>query len=179
VSLVVSDSGPVHYLVLCEAIEVIPKLYGQLVIPSAVAQELTHPQTPAVVSRWIHTLPHWATIQAPAQIDVATHLGLGEREAISLALELKATQLLIDDRAARRVALQRGLLTAGTVAIMEQAAANGLLNLSEAIQKLLNTNFRINMDVVRETLEHDAGRRKSSGLQGTPSSPSFPNPQGG
>jgi predicted nucleic acid-binding protein len=160
VSLVVSDSGPVHYLVLCGAIEIIPKLYGQLVIPAAVAQELTHPRAAPEVSRWIQALPHWAAIQTPRQIDPATHLGAGEREAIALALELKATQLLIDDRAARRIAVRRGLLTAGTVGILEQAAANGLLNFSEVLQKLLNTSFRISTDVVREVLDRDAARRK-------------------
>jgi predicted nucleic acid-binding protein len=159
VSLVVSDSGPIHYLVLCGAIEVVPHLYGQLVIPSAVAQELTHPRTPREVSRWIQTLPHWATIHTPMQIDPATHLGLGEREALALALELKATQLLMDDRAARRIAVQRGLLTAGTVAVMEQAAANGLLKFSEVMQKLLHTNFRINSDVVREVLQRHIEQR--------------------
>ena len=59
-SLVVSDAGPVHYLVLCGAIEVIPKLYGKCVVPAAVARELTHRRTPPEVSRWIQTLPHWA-----------------------------------------------------------------------------------------------------------------------
>jgi predicted nucleic acid-binding protein len=166
VSLVVSDSGPIHYLVLCGAIEIVPKLYGQLVIPAAVAQELTHVRTPPGVRHWIQTLPYWATIQSPKQTDPAIHLGLGEREAIALALELKAAQLLIDDRAARRIAIQRGLLIAGTVGVMEQAAASRLLNLSEAIQKLLNTNFRINPDVVREVLNRDAARSKAGGSGG-------------
>jgi predicted nucleic acid-binding protein len=161
VNLVVSDSGPVHYLVLCEAIEVIPKLYGQLVIPAAVAQELAHPHAPPAVRRWMQTRPSWVSIQSPAQIDPATHLGLGEREAIALALELKATQLLIDDRAARRIAVERGLLISGTLGTLEQAAVSGFLNLSEALRKLLNTNFRIAAGVVREMLDRDAARHKA------------------
>jgi len=163
VSVVVSDTGPLHYLVLCDAIEVVPKLYGQLVIPSAVVRELVHPRTPPVVGRWIQTPPQWTRIQSPTQIDPAAHLGLGEREAISLALELKATQLLIDDRAARRIAVERGLLITGTVGILEQAATSGFLNLSEALKKLSTTNFRISADVVREMLERDAARRKTGG----------------
>ena len=162
-SVVVSDTGPLHYLVLCDAIEVVPKLYGQLVIPSAVARELVHPRTPPVVERWIQTPPQWTRIQSPTQIDPAAHLGLGEREAISLALELKATQLLIDDRAARRIAVERGLLITGTVGILEHAATTGFLNLSEALKKLLTTNFRISADVVREMMERDAARRKTGG----------------
>ncbi len=157
-SLVVSDSGPLQYLVLCEAIEVIPKLYGQMVIPAAVARELSHPHTPPGVRRWIQMPPPWTRIESPTQIDPATHLGPGEREAIALALELKATQLLIDDRAARRVAVERGLFITGTVGVLEHAASHGFLNLRTAIQRLLNTNFRISPDVVREVMNRDAAR---------------------
>jgi predicted nucleic acid-binding protein len=162
VNLVVSDSGPIHYLVLCEVIEVLPKLYDRLVIPSAVVQELTHAHAPPTVSQWIRAMPQWASVQSPSQIDPSSRLGLGEREAIALALELKATQLLVDDRVARLVADQRGILTAGTTGILEQAAASGLLNLPQVMQKLLNTNFRIDAEVVREVLNRDADRRKAS-----------------
>jgi len=93
VSLVVSDSGPIHYLVLCEAIEVLPKLYDRLVTPSAVVRELTHAHAPPAVSQWVRAMPQWASVQSPSQIDPSSRLGLGEREAIALALELKATQL--------------------------------------------------------------------------------------
>ena len=162
-SLVVSDSGPIHYLVLCEAIEVLPKLYDRLVTPSAVVRELTHAHAPPAVSQWIRAMPRWASVQSPSQMDPSSRLGLGEREAIALALELKATQLLVDDRVARRVADQRGLLTTGTIGILEKAAVDGLLNLPEVMQKLLNTNFRIDAEVVREVLNRDAARRKAGG----------------
>ena len=159
-SLVVSDSGPIHYLVLCEAIRLIPELYGELVIPGAVAQELAHPQTPEVVRAWLQALPNWARIRNPRQIEPVMQLGLGEREAISLAHELKASQLLIDDRLARRVAVERGLLITGTVGILELAAERGLLNLPDTLQKLLQTNFRIDAEVIRLALERDAVRSR-------------------
>ena len=160
-SLIVADSGSIHYLILCEAIDVLPKLYGRMLVPAAVAHELTHVHTPQVVSQWVRNIPHWAAVVSPLRIDPATQLGLGERQAIALALEFDATQLLIDDRTARRIADQRGVLTTGTVGILEQAAANKLLNLQEAIQKLLKTNFRIDADVVREVIERDTTRRNN------------------
>jgi predicted nucleic acid-binding protein len=119
VNLAVADSGPVQHLVLCEAIGVVPQLYGRLVIPSAVARELSHLQTPPEVKSWIKALPRWATIEFPKGIEPTARLGLGEREAIALAYELKATQLLVDDRAARRIAVERGLAITGTIGILE------------------------------------------------------------
>ena len=162
-SLVVSDSGPIHYLVLCEAVDVLHKLHGRLLIPAAVADELTHARTPPAVSRWIHEKPPWAGIQSPLRMDPMPQLGLGERQAISLALEVNPSRLLIDDRAARRIAARRGILTSGTVGILEEAAASGFLDLQEVIRKLLSTNFRINLEVVREVIARDAKRRDVSG----------------
>ena len=154
-NLAVADSGPVQYLVLCEAINVVPQIYGQLVIPGAVAKELSHLHTPPRVQAWIKALPQWASVRHPIQIEPTARLGLGEREAIALACELKATQLLVDDRAARRIAVQRGLAITGTIGILEQAAEQGLVSLPGALQKLLRTNFRIDADVIREALQRD------------------------
>ena len=105
-------------------------------------------------------LPAWASIKSAQQIDSTTQLGRGEREAIALAFELNATQLLVDDRTARRVAVERGLSITGTMGFLEQAAKDGLLNLPETLKKLLLTNFRIDPEVVRNALEQDADRQK-------------------
>ncbi len=158
-SLVVSDSGPIHYLILCGAIDAIPKVYGQLVIPVAVAAELSHPHTPPEIQAWVKLLPAWASIKSAQQIDSIAQLGLGEREAIALACELNAAQLLVDDRTARCVALGRGLLITGTIGFLEQAASDGLLSLPDVLRKLLLTNFRIDPEVVRNALKRDADRQ--------------------
>jgi len=164
VSLIVSDTGPLHYLILCEAIDVLPKLYGRLIIPPAVVQELTHPHTPPSVSGWAAAPPQqWASVQVPSQSLASTGLGFGEREAIALALELDTTFLLVDDRVARGIAGQKGLLTIGTVGVLEQAAASGFLDLPEVMPKLLNTNFRIDAEVVRAVLNRNAARFKTIG----------------
>ena len=73
---------------------------------------------------------------------------------------MDATQLLIDDRAARRLAAQRGVLTTGTIGILEQAAVRGFIHLPEVMQKLLSTNFRIDAEIVRDVMDRDAKRRK-------------------
>ena len=39
---VVADTGPLHYLVLIDAIDILPKLFGRVLIPEIVAVELSH-----------------------------------------------------------------------------------------------------------------------------------------
>jgi predicted nucleic acid-binding protein len=40
VSAVVSDTSPLQYLLECEAIEILPKLFGEVLIPPTVHREL-------------------------------------------------------------------------------------------------------------------------------------------
>jgi predicted nucleic acid-binding protein len=63
------------------------------------------------------------------QIDgsLAVELGAGEREAISLALEMDGDVLLIDERAGRQEAEARHIEVAGTLAVLLQASLRGYL----------------------------------------------------
>jgi predicted nucleic acid-binding protein len=47
VSVVVSDTSPLHYLILCGAGTARPRLFSQVVIPPTVFRELQQPNTPA------------------------------------------------------------------------------------------------------------------------------------
>jgi predicted nucleic acid-binding protein len=49
--IVVSDTSPIHYLLLIDRIHLLPDLFGRVVIPPAVARELAHPSAPAEVKQ--------------------------------------------------------------------------------------------------------------------------------
>lgn len=96
--IVVADAGPLHYLILLGRVELLPTLFGEVVIPAAVRQELTHSQSPAAVRTWMEGAPSWTRFVAATRIDSSLSLGAGEREAIALVLELHADLLLVDDK---------------------------------------------------------------------------------
>ena len=64
--IVVADTGPLHYLVLIEAIELLPRLYGKVLVPEVVCAELAHPRTPAPVRTWLATNPIWLEVTGHA-----------------------------------------------------------------------------------------------------------------
>lgn len=47
--LVVADTGPIHYLILIEQIELLPRLFAQVFLPSIVRDELAHAEAPDAV----------------------------------------------------------------------------------------------------------------------------------
>lgn len=154
--IVVCDTSPLNYLILVEADHVLPKLYGQVLIPPAVHSELNHERAPEAVRRWLEHQPEWIRIQSPKCLDAQYGLDVGETEAISLAKEIRATHLLIDERLGTKVAKNAGLNPLSTPAVLAQAARAGLINLRETLIHLKSaTSFRIKQEVIDHFLKKE------------------------
>lgn len=157
-SVVVSDTSPLHYLILCDAQDVLPRLFAEVVIPPTVFRELQQTNTPSPARAWARSLPMWVRVQAPAVLDPSLQLDQGELEAICLAKEIKAAAILMDDRAGRNAAVRHGIPVTGTLGVLEMAAARGLIQLANTITKLQQTNARLDPELVRAALERDRVR---------------------
>jgi predicted nucleic acid-binding protein len=151
--IIVSDTTPLHYLILIEREEILPALFGEIIIPEAVLAEMRHENTPAAVRRWIDSPPVWVQIKTASQKFPATigGLGKGETEAIALAIEEKADAVLMDDRKAIREARRNNLTVLTTLAILELAAIKNLIDLPQVLDELAQTSFRLpNEDIIEE-----------------------------
>ena len=126
---------------------------------------MAHANTPAVVRAWISQPPAWLeVVSLKRSVDSALeHLDAGEREAISLASELQAILLLMDERDGVTLARHRGLKVVGTLAALELAAAHGLVDLQTMFDRLRATTFRSPVRLMMRLLEQDAERKKRQG----------------
>lgn len=160
-SVVVSDTSPLHYLILCGAETILPRLFRQVVIPPTVFRELQQPNTPPPVRQWASALPTWITVQTPKTINLALDVDAGELEAICLAQEIHADAVLMDDRAGRNSAIHCGLAVVGTIGLLEQAAVRGLVELPRAMEGLRQTNARLDVELIHAALERDKARKQA------------------
>jgi predicted nucleic acid-binding protein len=103
----------------------------------------------------------WLIIQSPTSPRSFPLLGRGESDAISLALENPLSTLLIDDRAARKIAMSLGVSQIGTVGILKKAAELGLVNRESAFAQLKETDFRFPPAILDEILAEFVQRRSS------------------
>jgi predicted nucleic acid-binding protein len=142
--LVVADTSPIRYLVRIGHIDLLPRLFERIFIPSVVAEELRHPSAPLTVQDWINHPPEWLEISAAPDTDdpALNALDIGERAAIVLGLFLKADLMLIDDRQGAAVAMNKGFDVTGTLGVLDLAAERGLVDLVPALEMLKRTNFR-------------------------------------
>jgi predicted nucleic acid-binding protein len=150
--VVVADTSPLNYLTLLGYPEILARIYGRVLIPLAVLQELRHRDAPAAVRSWVMLPPPWLEVTPVIQIDATlpARLGPGERAAISLALEKGADVLLIDDYLGRSEASARGITVNGTLFVVLEAALAGLLNFQEAMTRLRQIGFRFSQGVEDE-----------------------------
>lgn len=158
--IAVADASPLCYLVLIGQIELLPKLFLHVAVPHAVITELLHEDAPEAVRTWASNLPGWIGVEENP-LSAATGLEKlqgGEQAAILLAESMQADIILLDEKAARGVATNRGLRVTGLLGVLGEAATRGLVDLAPAIDKLRTTSFRSSPALLKATLERFGNR---------------------
>ncbi|ETW99451.1 MAG: hypothetical protein ETSY1_14955 [Candidatus Entotheonella factor] len=154
-NVIISNTTPIHYLILIKHVDVLRQLYGRVLIPPAVVEELQALGTPPKVKAWMASPPDWLEVRAVSvSLDASlAFLDVGEREAISLAKELEADALIIDEMDGRQAARAQGLRVIGTLRVLYDAAEAGFCNLEQAYERLQQTTFRAHPDLYKAFLE--------------------------
>lgn len=162
--IVVADTTPINHLILVGEISILRELFGRIIIPEVVHNELLADNTPQAVKNLIASSPEWIQVRAveflfDSELDV---LDIGERDAIVLAEELKADYLLIDEKLGRKVAAKRNLRIIGTLGIVDQAADEGMIDFAATLAKLKANEFYVSGELEKFFLARDANRKRLS-----------------
>ncbi len=158
---VISDSSPLIYLSKLERFDLLRSLYGSLVVPKAVWDEIVLGGTGLPEAENLRRAKDqgWVRIESAGPIPAAAATRLltldpGEVEAICLALQLRLI-LLIDEADGRAAAEALGVEVTGTVGVLARAKRHGILpTLRGELDRLrAETSFRISWDLYRAALE--------------------------
>ncbi len=155
---VVSDASPLIALARIDCLDLLTKLYPNVLISTEVHSEsmVAGAGLPGArqiaQAEWIEV----SSITGPAAIRegvLRTGLGAGEVSAVILAKEIGAELVLIDERRARRYAKAKGLSVIGCVGILEMLhRRRHLADLRGAYTRLLDIDFRIDRRALHESL---------------------------
>jgi predicted nucleic acid-binding protein len=129
--IVIADAGPLIHLSLIGSLGLLPELYGRILIPDLVYDE---------VVKSGEGLPGSREVAGAAWIAVESHdpesdlfrllrgdLDAGEAAAICLAIDRHAEWFLSDDRPARLTAERLGIQVRGSAGILVAAKRKGLV----------------------------------------------------
>ena len=149
--IVVSDSGPLISLMKAEQLDLLNRIYGEVLIPQAVFSELTTNVRYAEEAEKIKQSAYIRIVEVNERkaVDILRRisgLDLGESEAIIYADDNKADILLMEEDAGRRVAKSIGVRVRGSIGILLLGFDMKLLSADEvdaATDKMKQSNRRI------------------------------------
>jgi predicted nucleic acid-binding protein len=158
---IVSNASPLINLARINKLDVLRQLYGELLVPEAVWQEVVvkgagqSGAEQVETAAWIQRaqVTNRALVQGLSQ-----DLDAGEAESIALALEVKAQLLLMDERLGRETARHLGLRYLGLIGVLIEAKRRGLIDRVEPMLVALRVQagFRIS-DELYERVLYDEG----------------------
>jgi hypothetical protein len=137
--IVISDTSVINNLAVINQLELLQKLYAQIVIPKAVYEELTLPDFWVAGASEVQSYD-WIQVRSVSNDSLLKRLqqelDIGESEAITLAIELKAELILIDERLARKIVEKWNLRYTGILGILIEAKGQGMIS---AVKPLLDS----------------------------------------
>ncbi|MEW6417928.1 MAG: DUF3368 domain-containing protein [Nitrospirota bacterium] len=155
--MIVSNSSALINLSAIGHLDLLQKLYTEIIIPEAVWEEVAvkgkgQPGSEEVQKAgWIkkETVGNKTVVESLTLI-----LDKGEAEAIALAKEKNAEILLMDDKTAREIARHLGINYIGVLGVLREAKSRGLIKDMKTYMDMLKTSagFWISKDVYEEIL---------------------------
>ncbi|BCU10488.1 DUF3368 domain-containing protein [Microcystis aeruginosa] len=155
--IVVSDTSALANLAIVDHLWLLESIYQTIIIPDVVARELTaasNPIIPAILqSGWIQPQP-LTNSELANQLQQERGLDAGEANAIALALDLQADDLLIDERLGRQEALRLGLSIIGILGILLIAKQRSLIPQVQPVMDALisQAGFRVSSQLYQRVL---------------------------
>ena len=155
--IIVSDTSPLSNLAIVDRLWLLEAIYQTVIIPDVVASELAIASNPTISAilqlDWIQTQPLTNT-QLADRLQQERGLDAGEANAIALALELQADDLLVDERLGRREALRLGLSIIGILGILLVAKQRSLIpRVQPVIAALIDrAGFRVSPQLYQHVL---------------------------
>lgn len=144
--VIISDTSCLILLDKIGELNLLNKLFGQVIITQEIAQEFKK------------ELPDWFTIQEPTnktyQKILEASLDKGEASAIAFAIEQTDCLLIIDDYKGRKYAEQLGIKITGTLGVIIDSKLSGHIeSVKPILDKIKKTDFRLTAELEKKTLE--------------------------
>ncbi len=142
--IVIADASCLITLDNINELDLLQKLYQQIIVTPEVAEEVGE------------SLPGWVDQISSTNTSLIDQLSksleLGEATSIALALEISGCLLIVDEKKGRSEAKKRGIKVTGTFGVVMQGIEEGLLNnVDSIVERLEQAGFRIS-DILKQEM---------------------------
>ncbi len=153
--VVISDTSVISNLVQLDLAELLNELFGVVIIPKSVEEELSIIPSQLDYIRKKNWIKVSSISNKELYNELLENLDSGEAESIVLAIEMKADLLLIDEKKGRQIATSYGVKISGLIGLLIKAKEQLLVNeIKPILDKLVyEIGFRINPKLYSYILE--------------------------
>lgn len=150
--MIVTNSSPVIILGKQGKLVLLKQCFKEIVIPPKVYEEVTYyNENPEALSLQKALNEKWMRIKQPTlhPLLLTKNIGAGEKEALSLAAEIKAP-VLLDDDIAKRYAALLSIETHGTLFVLIRASRKNHITPNEALsifEMMIHDGFYISTSI--------------------------------
>jgi predicted nucleic acid-binding protein len=152
--IVCSNTTPFIALASVRLLELLPQMFIRVHVPASVVSECAVgggiAVPPLSLLEWVVVHPNpEGTLVGVWDLDA------GEKDAILLALQLKADRILMDERLGRNMAEYQGLNVMGTLGVLAKAKKVGLIPSFAATAEIMRQQgIRYSQDLVNRISHH-------------------------
>lgn len=138
--IIISDTSCLIILTKIGELELLQKIYGQIIT------------TPEIAAEYAEPLPDWIIIKEVTdkyrQQILEMQIDKGESSAIALALEILNSTIILDDYKARKIAKQLGITYTGTIGVIIKAKLKEIIpSVKPLLEKIKQTDFRLSAEI--------------------------------
>ncbi len=154
---VVVNTTPLIALSHVGQLNILKKLYGEIIIPEAVYRELSV-KTESVCKKTVDSSLDWIRVDKienqMAKTMYRTQLHDGEVEVMILAKEIAADVVIIDDANAKKHAKYLDLPVTGTLGVLIKAKQKGYIDeLKPVLQRMVENGIYISQSLIELCLK--------------------------
>jgi len=149
--IIIADTSALVALAVCDALDLLIKLFENVTVPLSVFNESTISDKPQAekLQQFLKDKISDQTIDNTLQLP--TNLGKGEVDAMFLYKKLNADYLLIDDNRARKVAQINEIKIIGSLGVLLLAKNQNIIKLiSPFLDKLENSDIFFDYNLLRQ-----------------------------
>ena len=152
--ILVADASALIALATCDSLRLLEALFGQVLVPFAVYEEVVLPNKPQSARLRNYLQGKVRAVDMQHFIYLDAFADAGETQAMLLYKEVAADYLLIDDRRGRKVAKINHIKTVGSLGILLQAKRAGLIpKVAPSIEKIIASPVFMSESLIQTVLE--------------------------
>ena len=154
---VVVNTTPLIALSHVDQLDILKKLYGEIIIPEAVYRELSV-KAESICKKAVDRSLEWIRVESiknqMAKTMYKTQLHDGEVEVMILSKEIVADVVIIDDANAKKHAKYLGLPVTGTLGVLIKAKQEGHINeLKPILHQMVENGIYISQSLIELCLK--------------------------